>query len=56
MSQKELTPEQLLHIHKDFKTLYELSQYIDYLEAVKQDYELLKEKVLSIANITKDLY
>lgn len=53
---KELTPEQLLHIHKDFKTLYELSQYIHYLEDVKKDYEMLKGKVLNLADIAEKLY
>lgn len=56
ISPREITPEQLLHIHKDFKTLSELSQYIHYLEDVKKDYESLKSKVLNLADIADKLY
>ena len=53
---REITPEQLLHIHNDFNTLVELSQYIHYLEDVKRDYDTLKANVRNLANMAEELY
>lgn len=40
----------------EFKTASELWNYIDYLENVKADYELLKEKVNSLKILMDQLY
>ena len=41
---------------KELKDVVELIRYIDYLEDIKKDYELLKSEVLKVTNIIKDLY
>ena len=40
----------------EFKTAGELWDYIDYLEKIKMDYELLKEHVNSLKSLIDHLY